>query len=172
MAISTSTSANRTFCLATGDALMVVPLDAKQPSDIMVDFLTATESGLVSNWRLPVGADIQGTAFKVHSFEHKEMAGPDGTTRDVSEVTIINKETGERMVWPLHKPPGDSHAIFHYKQVQPGGQPTPDFTTRLSYAFTLPPKHDTTFTVIAITDKEVVIEAPDGTRKTLTVPRQ
>ncbi|MEO6788070.1 MAG: hypothetical protein ABI318_18245, partial [Chthoniobacteraceae bacterium] len=60
-----------------------VPLDAKQPSDIMVDFLTV-KSGLVSSSRLPVGADIGGTTFKVHSFEHKEVAGPDRTTKDVS----------------------------------------------------------------------------------------
>ena len=148
-----------------------LPRDAKQSSEITVHFLKATKAGRISTSSLRIGADIQGTPFKVDSFEHKETTGPDGATKDVSEVTVINKETGEKMVWPLEKWPDHSSATFHYKWVQPGGQPAPDFTTQIDRTFTLPPKRDTTYKVIAITDREVVIEVPDMTRKTLMVPK-
>lgn len=149
------------------------PRDAKQPADIKVTLSSADERGLVSYGFVTVGTDIWGTKFKLDSFEHKEATGADGKTKDVSEVSVINKETGEKAVLPLGKFAGYpvSYAIFHYKWVQPGGQPTPDFTTRLDHTFTLPPKRDTTYKVIAITDQEVVVEVPDGTRKTLTVPQ-
>ncbi len=149
---------------------LYVPRDAKQPSDTMLMFGKVT-NGLVSNICLPVGADLPGTKFKVDSFEYKEVTGADGKKKDVSEVTVINKETGERIVLTRQrKITGKSYAIFHCKWVQPGGQPTPDFTTQLDHTFTLPPKHDTTYKVIAIEPYKVMIEVPDGTRKTLAVP--
>jgi len=117
---------------------------------------------------MTVPGDISQTNFKIDSFERKEVTGADGYREDVSELTVLNKESGEKGVLRLHQ---ESYAIFHYKWVQPGGQPIPDFTIRLDRTFTLPPKRDTTYRVIAIEPQEVVIEVPDLTRKTLAVPK-
>lgn len=126
----------------------------------------ATEGNQLFTMTVP--GDISHTNFKIDSFENMEITGADGYREDVSNLTVLNKESGEKGVLRLHQ---ESYAIFHYKWVQPGGQPIPDFTIRLDRTFTLPPKRNTTYKVIAVEPQEVVIEVPDLTRKTLAVPK-
>ena len=118
-----------------------------------------------------VGKDILGTKFKVESFQHKEAPGADGTTVDVSEATILNKETQEKVVLPLKKEVDspDSYATFRYKWIKPGGAKSPDVTKRRGDSFTLEPEKDKTYKVLKIRQTEADIELPDGTKKTLTL---
>ena len=64
----------------------------------------------------------------------------------------------------------DSYAVFRYKWSKPGGMRVPDFAKRRGDTFTLPPEDGKKYKVIEIKGLEVVIELPDGTKKTLTVP--
>ena len=115
-----------------------------------------------------VGADIPGTKFKVKSFKKIKLGG-----NDVSELTVTNKETGVEVVLPLKKivDSPDAYAIFHYKGGQPDGKPIPDFPKRPGDTFTLPPGSGKTFKVLSIDGRQVIIELPDGTKKTLAVPK-
>ena len=147
-----------------------VPAKVKKPSDVTVQINTIDRGNKTQF--LPVGDDIPGTKFKIESYEQKEIPGADGTKEDASEVTIINKETGEKIVLPLKKiiNSPDSYGIFRYKWVKPGGKKTDDFPKRRSETFTLPPDADKTYKLIEIKGRDAVIELPDGTKKILTAP--
>jgi hypothetical protein len=90
---------------------------------------------------------------------------------DVSEATLLNKETQDKIVLPLKKEVNspDSYATFRYKWVKPGGAKTAGFTKRRGYTFTLEPEKDKTYKVLKIRANEADIELPDGTKKTLTL---
>ena len=148
-----------------------LPDVVKKPSDITVQINTKDRGNKTQF--LPVGDDIPGTKFKIDSFEKKEAPGADGTKEDVSEVTLSNKETGEKVVLPLKKEVDspDSYGIFRYKWVKPGGKETPNFPKRRGETFNLPPEMDKTYKLIEIKGPDALIELPDGTKKTLTAPR-
>ena len=150
-----------------------LPERVRKPSDITVQINTKDRGNRTQF--LPVGEDIPGTKFKIEKFEKKEIPGADGTKEDVSEVTLTNKETGEKVVLPLKKEVDspDSYGIFRYKWVKPPlpGKPTPDFPKRRGETFSLPPEMDKTYKLIEIKGQDALIELPDGTKKTLTAPR-
>lgn len=122
---------------------------------------------------IPLGEDIPGTKFKTDSFKKIEVPGKDGTTIDASELTIINKETGEKVIMPLGKvvDSPDSHAVFRYRWVLPGGVPTADFPVRKTQVFHLPPEMDKDYKLIDIKGKEAVVELPGGEKKTFVETR-
>jgi hypothetical protein len=148
-----------------------VPAVVKVPSDVTVQINTIDQRNKTQF--LPVGADIPGTKFKIDSYKEKEVPDKDGTMKDVSEVTIINKETGEKVVLPLKQivDSPDSYAIFRYKWVKPGGKKTDDFSKRRGETFTLPPEPDKIYKVPEIKGQEATVEFPDGTKKILTPTR-
>jgi hypothetical protein len=145
-----------------------LPAKIKKPSDITVQINTM-DRGNKTRF-LPVGEDIPDTNFKIDSFEHKEVPGPDGTRNDVSEVTIINKETGDKVVLPLKQivDSPDSYGVFRYKWVKPGGKKTDDFSKRRGDTFTLQPDTDKVYKLIEIKGRDAVIELPDGKKIVLT----
>jgi len=122
---------------------------------------------------LQIGADIPNTKFKTESFKQIEAPGKDGTTKDASELTVVNKETGAKVVLPIGQvvDSPDSYAVFRYKWLQPGGQPTADFSKARGQTFTLPPEVEKIFKLIEIRGQDAEIELPDGTKKLLTSPR-
>lgn len=145
------------------------PANPKQPKDVTVQINTKDLRNRTTF--VPVGEDVPGTKFKVDSFKHKEIPGKDGTTEDVSEATLLNKETLEKIVLPLKKEVDspDSYATFRYKWVKPvGGVKTPDFTKRRGETFTLEPDKDKNYKVLGMKGQEVEIEPPDGKKKILT----
>ncbi len=145
-----------------------VPVKISKPSDVTVQINTIDLKNRTQY--VVVGDDIPGTKFKIDSYEHKEIPDKDGTKKDVSEVTIINKETGAKTVLPLLQvvDSPDSYAVFRYKWVQPGGQATPDFSKRRAESFALPPEPDKTFKVEEIKGRDVIVTLPSGAKKTLT----
>ncbi len=145
-----------------------VPPKINKPSDVTVQINTIDLKNRTQY--VVVGDDIPGTKFKIESYEHKEVPDKDGTKKDVSEVTISNKETGAKTVLPLLQvvDSPDSYAVFRYKWVQPGGQSTPEFSKRRGDSFALPPEPDKTFKVDEIKGREATITLPSGVKKTLT----
>ena len=145
------------------------PAKPAKPADITVQINTKDLKD--RSQYVTVGNDILGTKFKVESFQHKEVPGPDGTTVDVSEATLMDKETQDKIVLPLKKEVNspDSYATFRYKWVKPGGAKTAGFTKRRGYTFTLEPEKDKAYKVLKIRATEADIELPDGTKKTLTL---
>ena len=95
----------------------------KKPKDRVTAQINAIDRGRKTSF-VPVGDDIPGTDFKTESFEFKEVPGADNTTIDASELTIINKKTGEKLIMPLGKEVNspDSHGVFRYLWVPPGGK--------------------------------------------------
>ena len=149
-----------------------VPANVKKPSDVTAQINTVDVKNQTKY--VPVGEDIPGTKFKVDSYLHKEIPGKDGTTEDVSQVTILNKETGEKIILPLKKlvDSPDSTATFRYKWVKPvTGVRTPDFIRSRGQTFTLDPEKDKNYKILGMRGQEVEIELPDGTKKTLTPPQ-
>jgi hypothetical protein len=88
-----------------------------------------------------IGDDIPDTNFKAASFAKKEVAGADGVTKDVSELTIQNKVTGEKilLVSGTVGDSPDSYVVLRYLWTAPGGQPTADFGRKKGQTFKLPP---------------------------------
>ena len=86
-------------------------INPKNPKDITVQINTIDRGNRTRF--ITLGEDIPGTNFKTDSFEKKEVPGQDGTKTDASELTIINKETGEKVIMPLGKvvDSPDSHEI-------------------------------------------------------------
>ena len=117
---------------------------------------------------LLVDNDIPGSNFQIKSFKKLLDAG-----NDVSEITILNKDNGALTVLSFSKVMDSPSvcAIFRCKGVQPDGKPIPDFTKRPGDTFTLPPGSGKTFKVLSIDGQQVIIELPDGTNKTLAVPK-
>ncbi len=145
------------------------PAKITKPSDVTVQINTVDLRNKTQF--VAVGDDIPGTKFKVESFEHKEAPGADGTKVDVSEATLLNKETQEKIVLPLKRvvDSPDSYATFRYKWAKPPeNKKTPDFTKRRGESFTLDPEKDKPYKLLTIRAKEVDIELPDKTKKTLT----
>ena len=145
-----------------------VPARVTKPSDITVGINTLDLRG--KTHFLPIGEDIPGTKYKIESYEKKEAPGADGTTRDVSEVTIINKETGAKVILPLLQvvDSPDSYAVFRYKWFTSRVPKTSDFSKRRNETFTLQPEPDKTYKLVEIKGQEVTLELPGGTKKTLT----
>lgn len=112
-----------------------------------------------------VGEMIEGTKFKVLSFEEKFAEDTYGTRQEVSEVTVENTETGARVVLAKERMANspDSYALFAFqwnkseKRVKKDG------------VFTLEPEPEKHYKLIDITASEAVIESVETGEK-LTIP--
>jgi hypothetical protein len=74
-------------------------INPRNPKDITVGILVNHRTHFKA-----VGENIQGTNYKIQSFEKKETAKPDGTKQDVSEITLLDTKTNEKKVIPLARP--------------------------------------------------------------------
>ena len=144
---------------------MTHTVNPQNPRDITVQ-INSTQRKVATQY-VKLGEDIPGTDFKTDTLERKEIPGPEDTRIDVSELTVINKRTGDKAVLPLGKPIISPDTLIHFKYlwVAPGGQPTPDFTRRKGDTFSLAPETDKTYKVIDIKAGEAVIELPGGEKK-------
>jgi hypothetical protein len=158
--------------------LMSADPDAKNPRNTRVQIN-------MLDLRMPtqfvrLGDDIAGTHFTTLAYEEKSAPGPDGTSRDVSELTIVNKKTGEKLILPrgvvVDSP--ENHAVIDYFWAPSGsastseGKPSAVFHRRKSETFSIPPKTEDTYRVSAIRGDEVDILLPSGERWTLHKPQR
>jgi len=123
---------------------------------------------------VPLGEIIPGTKFKTVSFAKKEVPDVDNTKKDVSELTIINTETNEKLVLVLNvvRDSPESNVDLDYHWIDPEGKTTPPPLIKLQKGatFKLPPESDKIYKVIDIKAPdqqngqlgEVKIQIPNG----------
>jgi hypothetical protein len=152
---------------------MTYDINPRNPKDITVQINTIDKGNRTSF--VPVGEDIPGTTFKIESFEKKETPQENGTTKDESTLTIVNKVTGQKVPLPINvviNSP-ESYLVLRYLWVEPGKQPTPDMNLKKDQTFKLPPDLDKTYKVLDIkapgenpqtNPGEVTIQLPTGTK--------
>ena len=146
---------------------MTYDVNPRKADDITVSINTLDRGG--RTLFLQLNQDIPQTKFKTVSFEKKEAPGLDGTKKDVSELTIINKESGEKLILPLNKvvDSPESYAVISYRWIKPGEQGTPDMNKQKGHTFNIPPENDKVYKVVDIRPDEVDIQLPSNQKLTL-----
>jgi hypothetical protein len=126
-------------------------LDLRQPSEF-----------------LQIGQNVPRTPYKIEGFAEKEAENPaTGEKTDVSELTLVNTETGDKVVLVKNKVTDspESFAMFSYLW------PTPpqDIRVKKLGEFVLRPNVQEKYKVLDIQETQVVIQLPSGEK--YTVPR-
>jgi hypothetical protein len=93
-----------------------------------------------------VGKSLEHAPVHVRAFERKEAPGPDGTTKDVSEVVVVDRRTGQEVTLPkgqeVNSP--ESYAILRFDWTQPDAAASAReplrFRLRKNDTFQLPPE--------------------------------
>ncbi len=138
------------------------PKSVKKPSDVTVQISVIGDRTRTELLR--VGEDIPGTRYQIKSFEQGTLQGG-----DASNITIVNKETGEEDVL-LHRglyDRGDMRAVLRCKWMQDGKEGTCEVRRRIGETFTVPPEGGGTYKVIDIKGRGAVVERPDRTKQLL-----
>ena len=142
----------------------------KKKDDVTVQINTIDAGG--KTYFLTMGVDIPKTKYMVVRFEKKEEPGKDGTKKDVSVLTVKNKETGAEIALPIGKvvDSPESYPIFEYVWL-PESDPKRKFSVQRGGTFALPPENDKLFKLLEISApaeaKSATLEYPDGSKKTL-----
>ena len=106
-----------------------------------------------------IGDQIAGTKFKVLSFESKTITNKaTGSTEDVSELTVQNVETHDKVLLIMEKiaDSPDSYALFHYLWNNT------QFEVKKDKEFALLPDANLRYKLIDITEKDALIQTPTG----------
>ncbi len=103
---------------------------------------------------LKLGDAVAGTAYKVTSYEPKSVEKDSGLTVDVSELTVQNQETNEKIVLvydqEVNYPTG--FALFQY--LWDGSE----FQVKKNESFSVPPEPDVKYKLVDIGDEEALIQ--------------
>jgi hypothetical protein len=115
---------------------------------------------------LPIGETIPKTKFKLEKFEQKTAVNPKtGAEDDVSELTVLNTETGDRVVLIKNQitDSPDSFALFNYEW------PEPDQAIQVKklQQFVLRPNTQVRYKLLDIKESEALIELPSGEKFTV-----
>ena len=105
---------------------------------------------------LKVGQMVTGTKYKITKFEAK-TGKVDGITKDVSEVTVQNVESGENIVLPKGQEVDSptTYAVLNYLWT---GKP---FAVKKNQEFTLKPEDNVKYKCVDLNDMEVHILKED-----------
>jgi hypothetical protein len=115
---------------------------------------------------LKIGDMVPNTKFKIDKFEFKEELNKNtGEKTDVSELTLINTETNDKVVLVLTKVTNspDSFGLFDYQWPQP----PQDIRVKKLQEFVLKPETDKRYKLVDITETEAVIQLPNGEKYTV-----
>jgi hypothetical protein len=113
-----------------------------------------------------IGDIINGTKFKVISFAYKDVPNPaTGITRDVSELTVQNTETGDNVALVLETVVNspDSYALFNYLWANK------QFQVKLHKEFVLLPEASLRYKLVDIAEDWALIQTPTGEQ--IKIPR-
>lgn len=138
--------------------------DSKKPDSL--DFQINTVDVQQPSQFRKIGEMIEGTKFKVISFEEKHQVNPQtGSTDDVSELTVQNTESGDNVILVLGKIANspDSYADFRYLWNNT------EFKVHKEKEFVLLPDADLRYKLIDITESDALIQTP--TKEQVRVPR-
>jgi hypothetical protein len=124
-----------------------------------------------------VGQPLKHAPFDVRSFARKDAARPDGTAKDVSEVVVIDRRTGEQVTLPkgevVNSP--ESYAILRYDwapgEVEPRAKEPVRLRLRKNETFRLAPEA-LIYRVAQIRPDGVDLVLPDGGMATVRPPRK
>ncbi len=117
---------------------------------------------------LKIGELVEGTKFRLERFERKEAENVTiHAMSDVSELTLINTETGEPVVLVRDKVTDapDRYALFDYQWPPAAGE----IRVRKLQDFGLRPEStpDRLYRLMDVNDSEAQIRLPDGEMKTI-----
>jgi hypothetical protein len=151
--------------------MMSYDINPKNPKEITAQLNTLDVGN--RTMFVEVGQDIPNTKFKTVSFVKKEIPAADGTTKDVSELTVVNKESGVKVILPLGvvTDSPESYIILSYDWVASGGSKAPDMNLKKGATFVIPPETTKTYKVIDIGENFVEIETPSGEKMKLTLSK-
>jgi hypothetical protein len=127
------------FDARNGDVLQINTLDLDAPTQF-----------------LKVGDQVKGTKFKITKFEPK-FAMRDGIKKDVSEVTLVNTDTGEPIVLPKQQEVDSptTYAVLDYLWT---GK---EFAVKKNEEFTLKPVDNVKYKCVDLTDTDVTVLKED-----------
>ncbi|MGC3991250.1 MAG: hypothetical protein QM796_16535 [Chthoniobacteraceae bacterium] len=114
---------------------------------------------------LKINDPVPNTKFKIMSFEAKTSTNSStGATDDVSELTLQNTETGDKVILIVNKliDSPDSYALFKYLW---NGK---EFAVKKNKTFSVDPETNIQYKVIDITSTEATIQDPSG--KPIKIP--
>lgn len=113
---------------------------------------------------LPMGAAIPKTPYKIVNYEKKTEMKND-IEIDVSELTVENQETGQKIVLVFDKPVNDPTVFARFKYLWDGSE----FKVKKNESFSVKPDANVKYKLIDISDTEAVIESPQGDK--IQVPK-
>ncbi len=106
---------------------------------------------------LPMGALIPKTPYKIVNYEKKSV-NKDGLDVDVSELTVENQDSGQKIVLVYDKPVNDPTVYAKFKYLWDGSE----FKVKRNDRFSVKPADNVKYKLIDISDTEAVIENPQG----------
>ena len=106
---------------------------------------------------LKIGDMIPRTPYKVVGYEKKSISA-DGFDKDVSELTVENQDSGQKIVLVYDKPVNDPTVYALFKYLLDGSE----FKVKKSDSFSVKPDVGVKYKLIDISDSEAVIESPQG----------
>lgn len=109
-----------------------------------------------------LGQAVPNTDWKFESFELK-----DKEDKDLSIANMTNAKTGQKLALVLNAigDSPESFAVFSYRWVAHGGEPTKDFFKRKDETFILDPEKEKTYKVIDIQTDRVEVLMPSSEKK-------
>lgn len=113
---------------------------------------------------LKIGEMVAGTPYKLIKHEAKTV-NKDGIDLDISEVTVENQETGQKIVLVNDKPVNDPTVYALFKYLWDGSE----IKVKKLDRFSLKPEESIKYKLVDISDTQAVIEDPQGKR--ITIPK-
>ncbi len=110
---------------------------------------------------LKIGSTVTNTRFKLEKFEYKAQKNPNtGEDEDVSELTLINTETEEKIVLVMNRVT-DSPDFF-MRFIYEWTNPPIEFTVKKRGEFVLKPILTNKYKLVDSQEGKAVIQTPDG----------
>jgi hypothetical protein len=133
-----------------------------KPEDITFQ-INPLDAGARSQFR-KLGEMVEGTKFKVVKFEFKEVPDPNSGTKEVSELTVVNTETGDNVVLIYNKvvDSPNQFAQFEYFWNKKHGEAGQVFVVPKLKEFVLQPNIDQKYKLLDVNEAGALIQRPDG----------
>jgi hypothetical protein len=107
---------------------------------------------------LRVGAQIEGTRFKVVKFTEKHRTSPTtGGEEDASELTVENMDTHDQLVLVLEKIATSPEPVATFIYTWPAGQPPQEIQVRKDQEFSLKPAEGIKYKLVELQPTKAVI---------------
>ncbi len=113
---------------------------------------------------LKIGEMVAGTSYKVVKYEPKKM-DKEGLEVDISELTVENQNTGQKIILVNDKPVNDPTVYAKFKYLWDGSE----FKVKKNDSFSVKPEETVKYKLIDISDSEAVIESAQGAK--IQVPK-